>query len=86
MQSLGTGAAVLGFLAGLGTLSEPATRIVGLGFLGGFTTFSTWMDESILLAEEGGHAGIRAGALNTIGLFAAGITATTIGFVLGQWV
>ena len=80
-----TGAAVLGLLVGLGTLSEPAMRIVALGFLGGYTTFSTWMVESILLAEEGGRAGIRAGTINTIGLFLAGITVATIGFVLGQW-
>ena len=81
-----SGAAALGFLVGLGTLSEAATRIVALGFLSGYTTFSTWMVESILLAEEGGSAGIRAGAVNTVGLFAAGITVATIGFVLGQWV
>jgi len=81
-----TGAAVLGFLVGLGALSEPTMRIIALGFLGGYTTFSTWMVESILLAEEGGTTGYRAGAINTIGLFVAGITAATIGFALGQWV
>ena len=81
-----TGAAVLGFLAGLGSLSEPAMRIVALGFLGGYTTFSTWMVESILLAEEGGPAGIRVGAVNTVVPLIAGITVATIGFLLGQWV
>ena len=81
-----TGAAVLGFLAGLGSLSEPAMRIVALGFLGGYTTFSTWMVESILLAEEGGPSGIRVGAVNTVAPLIAGITLATIGFLLGQWV
>ena len=81
-----TGAAVLGFLVGLGSLSEPNMRIVALGFLGGYTTFSTWMVESILLAEEGGRTGIRAGAINTVGLFIAGLGAATVGFALGQWV
>lgn len=81
-----TGSAVLGFLVGLGSLSEPTMRIVALGFLGGYTTFSTWMVESILLAEEGGATGFRAGAINTIGPLVAGITIATIGFGLGQWV
>jgi CrcB protein len=74
-----TGAAVLGFLVGLGTLPEPTMRIVALGFLGGYTTFSTWMVESILPAEEGGSAGIRAGATNAVGLLAAGMIVTTLG-------
>ena len=79
-----TGAAVLGLLVGLGGLSEPANRIVALGFLGGYTTFSTWMVESILLAEEGGRAGIRAGVWNTLGLFGAGLAVAAAGFVLGH--
>ena len=81
-----SGAAVLGFLVGLGTLSEPTMRIIALGFLGGYTTFSTWMVETILLAEEGGTTGLRAGAINTVAPVVAGITLTTIGFLLGQWV
>ena len=80
------GAAALGFLVGLGTLSEATTRIVALGFLGGYTTFSTWMLESILLAEEGGTMGLRTGAVNTVAPLIAGITLATIGFLLGQWV
>ena len=84
-----SGCFVIGVLAVLtedrGPIGPAGRLFLMVGVLGGYTTFSTWMVESILLAEEGGSAGIRAGAVNTIGLFAAGITVATIGFVLGQW-
>ena len=46
-----TGAAALGALVGL----DPGVVLVevaGTGFLGGFTTFSTWMVESVGLAHD----------------------------------
>jgi len=80
-----TGAAVLGLLVGLGNLSEPTARVVALGFLGGYTTFSTWVVESILMAEAGGTVRLRAGALNAIGPFVAGLAVAAAGFALGSW-
>ncbi|QUR66785.1 fluoride efflux transporter CrcB [Mycobacterium spongiae] len=46
-----TGAAVLGFLAGL-TLSKAAALLAGTALVGAYTTFSTWMLETQRLSEE----------------------------------
>jgi CrcB protein len=47
-----TGALLLGIIVGAG-LSGDGLRLVALGLLGGFTTFSTWAFESHRLAESG---------------------------------
>lgn len=46
------GALVLGLLVGSG-VSGDALKLLALGLLGGFTTFSTWMFETHRLAEDG---------------------------------
>jgi CrcB protein len=46
-----SGAFLLGFLAGL-ALSPHLALLVGTGFVGSYTTFSTWMFETQRLAEE----------------------------------
>ena len=46
------GALALGVLAGAGVGGD-ALRLAGTGFLGGYTTFSTWMLETHRLAEDG---------------------------------
>jgi CrcB protein len=46
-----TGSAVLGFLFGL-ALSTQAYVLVGVAFVGAYTTFSTWMFETQRLTEE----------------------------------
>lgn len=46
------GAFLLGAAAGA-ALGQDAYRVVGLGLIGGFTTFSTWALESQRLGEEG---------------------------------
>ena len=46
-----SGAMLLGFLAGL-ALSPHVALIVGTGFVGSYTTFSTWMLETQRLGEE----------------------------------
>jgi CrcB protein len=46
------GAFLLGAAAGA-ALGPDAFRVVGIGLIGGFTTFSTWALESQRLGEEG---------------------------------
>jgi fluoride exporter len=46
-----SGAWLLGFLAGL-ALTPHVALIVGTGFVGSYTTFSTWMLETQRLSEE----------------------------------
>ena len=46
-----TGAVLLGFITGL-ALSHHAALLVGTGFVGAYTTFSTWMFETHRLTEE----------------------------------
>ena len=45
------GAAALAVL--VGTADADTLFVVGVGFLGGFTTFSTWMLDAVLLAASG---------------------------------
>jgi fluoride exporter len=55
-----TGAFLLGVLVGAIADSD-GYRVAGIGFLGGYTTFSTWAFESHRLGEDGE---LRLGALN----------------------
>jgi CrcB protein len=74
-----SGAAVLGVLAGA-ALGGDAYRIWGIGLIGGFTTFSTWMLESHRLAEDGR---VRLTVLNVVVSLAAGLAAVWVGRQLG---
>lgn len=79
-----TGAAILGLVAGLGPTGwwvVPATA----GFVGGYTTFSTWMIETIYLAEGGGAAAVRSGLLNLAGTLGVGVVAAAAGYLVGTW-
>ncbi len=75
-----SGAAVLGVIAGSG-LSDDALRIVGTGFLGAYTTFSTWMFETHH-ANATGHRG-RAVANIAVSLV-AGLVAIWLGRTVGR--
>jgi CrcB protein len=69
---------VLGLLAGA-DVGGDALRLAGTGFVGAYSTFSTWMLESHRLAEEGE---LPAAVLNLAGSLALGFGAV----VLGRWV
>jgi CrcB protein len=76
-----TGSLALGFLVGLAAgnlVSDASYAIVGAGFLGGYTTFSTASFETVRLLQERKWF---AGALNGLGV----VVATTLVAGLGIW-
>lgn len=73
-----TGAALLGVLIALhatGNASHATVTIAGTGFAGGFTTFSTWMVESVRLTEPPTPRQLLPASMNIAGLFAVGVAA-----------
>ena len=79
------GAVAIGLLAGLlaaGRLhmSVPARTFVFVGVLGGFTTFSSFMLDSLTLGH-GGSPGLAAA--NVVGQMAAGLALVWAGYYLG---
>lgn len=75
-----TGSAVIGFLLGaerhLG-LPPVVFALLGTGFCGGLTTFSTFGYETLRLLEDGA---VADAGLNVIGSLAAGILLAWLGF------
>jgi fluoride exporter len=77
-----SGAFVLGLIAGVAP-GHAFSLIVGTGFLGAYTTFSTWMLEALLLGESGRT---NAAVMNVVGQLVVGLAAAALGFGLGlQW-
>ncbi len=77
-----SGSLVLGVITGLGTALAPeAALVLGVGLLGGYTTFSTVSVESVLLAERGRWRDAAANLLGTLVLAAA---AAAAGIALGS--
>lgn len=75
------GSFALGLLTGMAAVIGPVwMTILGVGVLGGFTTFSTVSVETVLLAQ----AGRRDWAwLNLLGTLVAAVIAAAVGFMLG---
>jgi len=73
---------LLGFVTGR-AVPDLALVAAGIGFLGGYSTFSTWMVETVLAAESGGRSGVRRAAENLVVPMVGGVVAVWIGFVLG---
>jgi fluoride exporter len=75
-----SGALVLGALAGA-ALSGDAYRLAATGFVGAFTTFSTWAFESHRLGEDGDGV---LGALNLAASLVLGLLAAWLGREIGM--
>ncbi|MCB8977035.1 MAG: fluoride efflux transporter CrcB [Ardenticatenaceae bacterium] len=80
------GSFVLGFLLSLGTgrlqLSPQARLLLAVGFLGAFTTFSSYAVESLNLWRD---AGIWRSLLNIFGNNLVGLLAAVLGRALAEW-
>jgi CrcB protein len=74
------GAGGLGFVVGADVAGSAAAIIVG--FLSGFTTYSTWMVESVGLWSEG-RKGPLMSLINLFGLFVLGLGVAVAGWLLG---
>ena len=77
-----TGSFVLGVITGLVLdhgFPRNARIVLGVGFCGAYTTFSTFTFETVRLLEEG--AGIEA-LINVAGTFLAGAVAAAAGLAL----
>ena len=79
-----SGSFVLGLLLGLFEQQavSPVTRLaLGTGFIGAYTTFSTFTYETIRLVEEGS---ILLATLNVVGSVVLGLGAVFAGVVAGR--
>jgi CrcB protein len=74
-----TGAFALGVLDGA-AVGGDALRIAGVGFLGAYTTFSTWALEAHRLGEDGR---MRLGLANLLVSLALGLGCAWVGRQLG---
>lgn len=80
------GSFVVGFLLTLGTerlqVSPEARLLLAVGFLGSFTTFSSYAVESLSLWRE---VGLWHSLLNIIGNNLVGLFAVILGAALARW-
>jgi CrcB protein len=77
-----TGSLLLGFLTGLALyhgFPDTPRIVLGTGFCGAYTTFSTHTFETIRLVEDGAPA---HAARNALGTLAAGTAAAALGLAL----
>lgn len=77
-----TGSLVLGFVTGLALghlLPEQWHLVLGSGFLGGYTTFSTASVETVRLVQGGRYA---AALVNALGMLVVAVAAAALGLWL----
>lgn len=80
-----SGSFVLGLFASLAlnqNWSQESRLLVAAGFLGAFTTFSTFSLETLLLGFEGGRWTLAL--LNTVGNLLLGLFGCGIGLLIGR--
>jgi fluoride exporter len=75
-----SGAVAIGVLAGGGVRGD-ALLLAGTATLGAYTTFSTWMFESVRLAEDGSR---WLAVLNIVLGVVAGLAAVVLGRAIGE--
>jgi CrcB protein len=76
------GSYLLGLLVGLGT-NDTSYLLLGIGFLGAFTTFSTLAVEAVRLFSSGKKYHFF---LYVFFSFIGGIVFALLGFLTGQWI
>jgi len=74
------GSLVLGLLAGL-PASASLTAVLGTGFCGALTTYSTFSYETLRLAQTGARF---YAAMNVVASIVAGFGAASVGLVIAQ--
>ena len=81
-----SGSLILGLLTGLTIahlLPDTGRLVVGTGFLGGYTTFSTASFETVRLVQEGR---VSAALLYGLGTLLATTAVAGVGLVIGLWI
>lgn len=79
-----SGSLLLGLATGLadsGVMSLPWLSVLGVGVLGGYTTFSTAMLDTLVLARRGER--VRA-AVNAFGMLLLAVAAAGTGVLIGR--
>lgn len=80
-----SGSLLLGLVVGLaaaGALAEPWALVLGTGFLGGYTTFSTASYETLRLLADGRR---WTSASNALGMLTASVVAAALGLTVGMF-
>ena len=84
-----TGALAAGLVVGLVAsrgFDDSVVAWLTTGFLGGYTTFSTWMVETNLAAAEGGSAGFRRAVANLAVPLVGGVALAYLGYWFGSMI